>query len=143
MRTTVAHLLLAKGKDVWTVAPDTTVYDALEIMAEKDVGALVVLDGNNLVGIISERDYARKVVLLRRVSRETSVGEIMTTDVHTVTPESSVADCMATMTEQRIRHLPVVSGADVVGIISIGDVVKSVIEDQRFLIEQLEQYITS
>ncbi len=143
MRTTVAHLLLAKGKDVWTVAPDTTVYDALEIMAEKDVGALVVLDGENLVGIISERDYARKVVLLRRVSRETSVGEIMTTDVHTVTPESSVADCMATMTEQRIRHLPVVSGADVVGIISIGDVVKSVIEDQRFLIEQLEQYITS
>lgn len=144
MRTTVAHLLATKGDDVWSVSSTATVYEALEMMADKGVGALVVIDDGRLVGIISERDYARKVILLDRVSRKTSVADIMTAEVHTIAPTSSVAHCMTLMTEQRIRHLPVVDqDGTVTGVISIGDVVKAVIEDQRFLIEQLEQYITS
>jgi CBS domain-containing protein len=143
MRTTVAHVLAGKGRDVWSVAPDTTVYQALEVMADKGVGALVVLEGERLVGIVSERDYARKVILLERDSKETPVSEIMTAEVHTVTPHASVADCMATMTERRFRHLPVLDEDRLVGIISIGDIVKAVIQDQQFLIEQLENYITS
>ncbi len=142
MRTTVAHLLAAKGKDVWSVGPDTTVYEALEVMADKGVGALVVLEGDALVGIISERDYARKVILLERVSKETPVRDIMTAEVHTVVPTTTVADCMSIMTARRFRHLPVLDQDRVTGVISIGDVVKAVIEDQRFLIEQLEHYIT-
>jgi len=142
MRTTVAHLLAAKGKEVWNVPPEATVYDALEVMAEKGVGALVVLDGGRLVGIISERDYARKVILLERGSKETPVQDIMTAEVHTVGATTTVADCMSIMTERRFRHLPVMDGDDIMGVISIGDVVKAVIEDQRFLIEQLEHYIT-
>jgi CBS domain-containing protein len=143
MRTTVAHVLAAKGREVWSVAPDTTVYEALEVMADKGVGALVVIEGEQLVGIVSERDYARKVILLERGSRDTPVSEIMTANVHTVGPASSVADCMTTMTDRRIRHLPVLDGERVAGVISIGDIVKAVIQDQRFLIEQLENYITS
>ncbi len=144
MRTTVAHLLATKGRDVWSVAPTTTVYDALQELAEKGVGALVVIDEEGrLAGIMSERDYARKVELSDRVSTSTTVGEIMTAEVHTVTQGSSVADCMAMMTDKRIRHLPVLEGDQVVGVVSIGDIVKAVIQDQRFLIEQLEQYITS
>jgi len=143
MRTTVAHVLAAKGKDVWSVAPDATVYHALEVMADKGVGALVVVEGDRLVGIVSERDYARKVILLDRVSRDTAVSEIMTSEVHTVSPSSSVTECMTLMTERRIRHLPVMDGERLLGVISIGDIVKAVIQDQRFLIEQLEQYITS
>ncbi len=143
MRTTVAHVLAAKGREVWSVAPDATVYQALEVMADKGVGALVVIEGERLVGIVSERDYARKVILLERGSRETPVSEIMTANVHTVGSDSSVADCMTLMTERRIRHLPVLEGERVAGVISIGDIVKAVIQDQRFLIEQLENYITS
>lgn len=143
MRTTVAHVLAGKGSEVWSVAPSTTVYRALEEMADKEVGALVVMDGERLVGIVSERDYARKVILLDRVSKRTLVSEIMTTDVHTVTPESSVNDCMEMMTEHRVRHLPVMEGSRVVGIVSIGDIVKAVIGEQRFLIEQLETYIST
>lgn len=144
MRTTVAHLLSTKGDDVWSVTSTATVYEALEMMADKGVGALIVVDDGRLVGIISERDYARKVILLDRVSRKTAVADIMTADVHTIAPTSSVAHCMTMMTEQRIRHLPVVDEeGGVTGVISIGDVVKAVIEDQKFLIEQLEQYITS
>ena len=144
MRTTVAHLLAAKGRDVWSVTPDTTVYQALESMADKGVGALVVIDADgHLAGIMSERDYARKVVLLDRISTETKVREIMTPEVHTVTSDTSVAECMQMMTDRRIRHLPVLDGDSVVGVVSIGDIVKAVIHDQRFLIEQLEQYITS
>jgi CBS domain-containing protein len=144
MRTTVAHLLAAKGRDVWSVRPDTTVYAALEEMSEKGVGALVVIDDDGrLAGIMSERDYARKVVLLDRVSKRTAVRDIMTEEVHTVVPDTTVAECMQTMTDRRIRHLPVLDAGLVVGVVSIGDIVKAVIHDQRFLIEQLEQYITS
>ncbi len=141
MRSTVAHVLAGKGSEVWSVTPSTTVYRVLEEMADKGVGALLVMEGDRLAGIVSERDYARKVILLDRVSKRTLVADIMTTEVHTVTPESSVAECMEMMTEYRIRHLPVVEGSRVVGIVSIGDIVKAVIGEQRFLIEQLESYI--
>ncbi len=144
MATTVAHLLAAKGRDIWSVSPDDTVFKALEDMAEKGVGALVVLDGDgNLAGIMSERDYARKVVLVDRVSRETTVSEIMTPEVHCVSLHSTVEECMSMMTDRRIRHLPVLDEGNVVGVVSIGDIVKAVMRDQRQLIEQLEQYITS
>lgn len=136
-------MLAGKGSDVWSVTPSTTVYRVLEEMAAKGVGALLVMDGDHLAGIVSERDYARKVILLDRVSKNTLVAEIMTTDVHTVTVESSVAECMELMTEHRIRHLPVLEGPTVVGIVSIGDIVKAVIGEQRFLIEQLESYIST
>ena len=127
---------------MWTVPPDATVYSALEVMAEHGVGALLVMDGDRLVGVVSERDYARKVILLDRESRTTAVAEIMTSDLHTVAPAASVPECMTLMTEQRIRHLPVLEQGRVVGVISIGDVVKHVISDQESLIAQLEQYIT-
>ena len=143
MRSTVAHVLAGKGSDVWSVTPSTTVYRVLEEMADKGVGALVVMDGERLAGIVSERDYARKVILLDRVSKRTLVADIMTTEVHTVTPESSVAECMEMMTTYRVRHLPVLEGSRVVGIVSIGDIVKAVIGEQRFLIEQLESYIST
>lgn len=138
----VTHILDAKGRKVWSVAPDAKVYEALERMAEHDVGALLVMDGDRLAGIVSERDYARKVILLERVSKETPVRDIMTAEVHTVVPTTTVADCMSIMTARRFRHLPVLDQDRVTGVISIGDVVKAVIEDQRFLIEQLEHYIT-
>lgn len=138
---TVSHVLAGKGSDVWSVTPSTTVYHVLEEMAAKGVGALLVMDGDHLAGIVSERDYARKVILLDRVSKNTLVADIMTTEVHTVTGESSVTECMELMTEHRIRHLPVLEGSTVVGIVSIGDIVKAVIGEQRFLIEQLESYI--
>ncbi len=144
MATTVAHLLAAKGRDVWSVTPDTTVFQALKDMADKGVGALLVLhEDGTLAGIISERDYARKVVLLDRVSRETTVAEIMTPDVHCVSPSNTVDDCMGMMTDRRVRHLPVLEDDRVVGVVSIGDIVKAVMRDQRQLIEQLEQYITT
>ena len=142
MQKTVARLLEAKGADVWSVAPDTTVYEALEVLAEKGIGALVVLDGDRLAGIVSERDYARKVVLRNLSSKDIPVSDIMTAGVHTVTPESTTVECMTLMTNERIRHLPVVEEDRVVGVISIGDVVLSVIGEQKFLIEQLESYIT-
>ncbi len=139
---TVAHILDVKGRALHSVTPDALVYEALEKLAEHDIGALVVMDGERLAGIVSERDYARKVILLGRRSQEAPVRDIMTETVQTVTPESSVTDCMTVMTERRIRHLPVIEGGKVVGIISIGDVVKAVISDQEHLIEQLERYIT-
>jgi CBS domain-containing protein len=142
MEKTVARILEDKGSEVWTVAPDASVYAALEVMADKGVGALVVVDGAKPVGIVSERDYARKVVLLERASRDTPVREIMTADVVTVAPTDSTAACMQTMTDLRIRHLPVVVDGALVGIVSIGDVVRSVMDQQRFMIEQLEGYIT-
>ncbi len=144
MATTVAHLLAAKGRDVWSVTPDMTVFEALGEMADKGVGALVVLESDgSLAGIMSERDYARKVVLLDRVSRTTKVSEIMTSDVYCVSLSTTVEECMGMMTDKRIRHLPVLDGDHVVGIVSIGDIVKAVMRNQRQLIEQLEQYITS
>jgi CBS domain-containing protein len=139
---TVAHLLEAKGAEVWTIEPDATVYRALELMADKGVGALVVADGDRLAGIISERDYARKVILLDRGSKQTAVAEIMTADVVTVSLATTLAECMSLMTDRRIRHLPALEGERLVGIISIGDVVRAIIEAQKAMIQDLETYIT-
>ena len=139
----VARLLEDKGSDVWTIEPDASVFRALEVMAEHRVGALVVVeDGDRPVGIVSERDYARKVILLDRGSRDTPVSEIMTSELETVTREQTTNDCMTVMTERRIRHLPVVEEGRLIGIISIGDVVRAVISEQQYMIEQLEGYIT-
>ena len=143
MQRTVAGILARKGGEVVSVRPDDTVFSALEKMAEHNVGAVVVLDGDRLAGIMSERDYARKVILLDRGSKETPVADIMTTEVVTVGPTTTVTECMELMTERRIRHLPVVDEGRLVGIVSIGDVVKAVIADQRDLIDQLERYISS
>lgn len=139
---TVRDILRAKGDQIWWISPDATVFSALELMAEKNVGALVVLDGETLAGIFSERDYARKVILKGKASKETSVREIMTSEVTTVRPGQSVDECMALMTDKRIRHLPVFEGEKLVGLISIGDVVKAVISEREFIIKQLENYIT-
>ncbi|OGA02005.1 MAG: histidine kinase [Betaproteobacteria bacterium RIFCSPLOWO2_02_FULL_62_17] len=137
----VEQMLEGKGHQLLFVPPDATVFDALNLMAEKDVGALVVLDGEKLAGIFSERDYARKIILLGKSSKETLVREIMTEKVLCVRPEQSVQQCMALMTEKRIRHLPVLDHKKVIGVISIGDVVKETISEQKFIIEQLESYI--
>ena len=143
MQKTVAHILGHKGQDVWSVGSDMTVFDALTMMADKNIGALVVIDEGVVTGIISERDYARKVVLLGKDSQQTAVGEIMTSDPITVTSETTVAGCMELMTDNRFRHLPVLDGTELIGVVSIGDVVNAVIEEQTFLIDQLEGYITS
>ena len=142
MHRTVAHLLAQKGSDVWTIAPDATVFEALQLMSGKDAGALAVVDQGRLVGIISERDYTRKGVLDDRRSRETLVRQIMTARVLTVTRSHTIGECMALMTNKRIRHLPVVEGDALLGLVSIGDVVKALIADQEHTIEQLERYIT-
>jgi CBS domain-containing protein len=134
---------MVKGRDVWTVDLEATVFEALSRMAEKEVGALMVMDGAKLVGIISERDYARKIVLLGRTSPNTLVKEIMTSHVAYTHLDQSIEECMAIMTDKRIRHLPVIEEGKLVGVISIGDLVKSIISDQKFIIEQLERYITS
>jgi len=139
--TTAAQILEGKGHAVWSVAPDAFVYEALKLMAEKNVGALVVLEGNELKGIFSERDYARKVILAGKSSREITVEEIMSPAVITVRPHQSVEECMALMTDKRIRHLPVVEGSRLVGVISIGDAVKAIISEREFTIEQLQSYI--
>ncbi|MFB3902974.1 MAG: CBS domain-containing protein [Acidobacteriota bacterium] len=139
---TVRQLLEAKGRDVWTISPDHTVYDALKLMADKNIGALVVMDGNRMVGIFSERDYARKVVLHGKFSREILVSGIMTRDVYSVTPEHTLKECMAVMTQGRVRHLPVLVGEELVGVISIGDVVKALLSEQDFMIAQLENFIS-
>jgi CBS domain-containing protein len=139
---TVRDLLRVKGQDTWSTTPDTSVYQALELMSEKNIGALMVLDGNRLVGIFSERDYARKVVLKGKFARETPVREVMTNEVITIRPDQSVEQCMEMMTSGRFRHLPVVEESALIGVISIGDVVKSIISDQQYHISQLEDYIT-
>lgn len=138
---TVRQLLEQKGSRVLNIAPDATVYDALSIMAEMEVGALVVMDGDRLAGIISERDYARSVILRGKSSKTTPVSEIMTSKVLTISFETTVEECMSLMTNQRVRHLPVVDDGKVVGLLSIGDIVKETIEHQKFLISQLEKYI--
>jgi CBS domain-containing protein len=140
---TVRDIINSKGHDVWCIGLENTVFDALRRMAEKSVGALVVMDGARIAGIISERDYARKVVLLGRTSPNTLVKEIMTVHVACTYLGQPIEECMAVMTEKRIRHLPVMEDGLLVGIISIGDLVKSIIADQKFIIEQLERYITS
>jgi len=139
---TVRDILKAKGHDVWCVSSGATVLDALQLMAEKEVGALVVVDGPNPVGIISERDYARKVILHGRTSPTTLVKEIMNSPVVYTHPNQAIEECMAIMTDKRIRHLPVLEEGKLLGIISIGDLVKTIIADQKFTIEQLERYIT-
>ena len=142
METTVRQLINRKGNAVWHTQPDVTVFEALSLMAEKGIGALLVLEEHNLVGIFSERDYARKVILMGRSSRSTAVREIMTKKVLVVHPSQTMDDCMALMTDKHIRHLPVMEDDSVIGIISIGDVVKEIISDQEFVIGQLENYIT-
>ena len=142
MAKNVGHILQDKGSETWCVVPDASVYEALEIMADKNVGALVVVDHGSIVGILSERDYARKVILAGHGSREMAVSEIMTPNPVTVGPDASVTECMELMTDNRFRHLPVVVDGELVGVISIGDVVRAVIAEQRFLIAQLESYIT-
>jgi CBS domain-containing protein len=140
---TARQLLANKPAGVVSVAPDASVYDALVLMAEKEIGAVVVLDGPKLVGILSERDYARKVILMGKSSKEIPVREIMTHRVLCVSPEQMVDECMAIMTEKRCRHLPVVQDKQVVGMLSIGDLVKEVISEQQETIQQLESYIRS
>ena len=140
---TVQQVLHAKSGPVLSVSPDATVYDALALMARHDIGALVVLEGDRLCGMFSERDYARKVILHGRSSRTMPVADIMTAEVVTVAPYRTVDECMALMTDHRIRHLPVFDGAGVVGLVSIGDLVKAQLDELRFVIEQLEHYIAS
>ncbi len=142
MPLTVARLLASKGHDTWTIAPDATVYDAIALMAERGIGALLVMEDEQLIGIVTERDYARKVILLDRSSRDTPVSTIMSSDIVTVRPNQTIEACMELMTEKRIRHLPVVQDGRVIGILSIGDLVKFIIADREQLIEHLEGYIT-
>jgi CBS domain-containing protein len=137
----VRDMLRTKGHDIWSVTPETTVYDALKLMAKKNVGAVLVMAAENLVGILSERDYARKVVLQGRTAIDTPAGEIMTDRVICVNPEESAEECMALMTDKKVRHLPVLENDQLIGVISIGDVVKAIIPEQEFIIEQLEHYI--
>lgn len=139
---TVRNILRVKGTNCWSVAPSDSVYNAMKIMAEKEIGALLVMEQDKLVGIISERDYARKVILQGRSSKTTQVREIMTVRVAYADPDQGVEECMAVMTEKRIRHLPVMDEGKLCGVISIGDLVKSIIEEQKFIIDQLERYIT-
>jgi CBS domain-containing protein len=140
---TVRQLLRAKGHEVLSVAPETAVFQALQLMAEKNIGAVLVLEGKSLVGIFSERDYARKVILKGKSSKDTLVRETMSSHVLFVRPEQTIQDCMALMTDKRVRHLPVLDEEQrVIGVVSIGDVVKDIISEQEFLIEQLQNYIT-
>jgi CBS domain-containing protein len=138
---TVRDILAAKGHEVWCVEPGATVFDALRLMAEKEIGALVVMEGDRVVGVLSERDYARKIVLLGRASPTTAVKEIMTSPVVYTHSDQAIEECMALVTEKRVRHLPVMDKGKLVGLISIGDLVKSIIADHKFIIEQLVRYI--
>jgi CBS domain-containing protein len=138
---TVRHLLDRKGRAVYAIGPEDPVLEAIQMMADHHVGALIVLKNDELAGIVSERDYARKVILMGRSSAETPAWQIMTSPVHSVSPGHTLEDCMRLMTDKRIRHLPVVENGRVVGMVSIGDLVKAVIEEQQRTIEQLETYI--
>ncbi len=139
---TVAEILKSKGREVWTITPETIVFDALKTMADKNVGALVVLDRTTVIGILSERDYARKVILHGKSSKELRTREIMSANVYFVGPDQNIEDCMALFTNKRVRHLPVLRKDELIGIISIGDVVKAVIAEQESTIKHLENYIT-
>lgn len=138
---TVKDILKNKEPDVWSISPNATVLEALHLMGEKEVGALIVRDGEEVIGIVSERDYARKIILQGKASRDTLVKEIMTAHIFTVKPETTVEECMVLITGKRIRHLPVFDGGKFVGLISIGDVIKSIISEQEKLIEELSNYI--
>ena len=140
---TAADILKSKADNtVHTIAPTASVLDAVKRMAEKNIGALLVVEGERVVGIVSERDYARKIVLLARSSRDTPLREIMSAPVMYVRPDQSSEECMALMTENRLRHLPVMDGERLIGLVSIGDLVKDIISEQKFIIEQLEHYIS-
>jgi CBS domain-containing protein len=139
---TIKDILKKKGTEIWSVTPASKVYDALQLMAEKNIGAVLVIENEHLEGILSERDYARKVILQGQSSKEIEVREIMSSKVLFVTPQLSVEDCMALMIDKKMRHLPVFEDNKLIGIISIGDVVKSILADKKYQIEQLEQYIT-
>lgn len=139
---TVEQLLQVKGTDIWSIEPLTTAYNALQIMADKNVGALLVIEKEKLVGIFSERDYARKVILKDKSSKNTSVGELMTREVFYIDAKSTLEESMALMTAKRIRHLPVLKNNRLIGIVTLGDVVRQIISDQQFAIRELEKYIT-
>ncbi len=139
----ISSIIESKGNSIYSIGPKATVFESLTIMAEKEIGSMLVLENDNLLGIITERDYARKVVLRGRISKETLVEEIMTKEVSIVSPEDSVENCMSLMTNKRNRHLLVMDQGKLVGIVSIGDLVKSIIDHQKFHIEQLENYITT
>ena len=138
----VREILKSKGTQVYSISPDSSVYEALQLMSEKGIGALLVIEGEEVVGILSERDYARKVILVGKTSKETLVKEIMSTKVMYVNSDVSTEECMALMITKRIRHLPVIDNGKLTGLISIGDVVKAVIDEKEFVIDQLVRYIT-
>ena len=138
---TLREMLKMKGDQVWSITPQATVYEALELMATKNCGALVVIKDDKVVGIFSERDYARKVILQGKSSKTTSVGELMTREVLYVSPDDTIENCMALMTSKRTRHLPILENGKLAGIISIGDVVKAIISEHEFTIRELERYI--
>lgn len=140
---TAKDILDTKGRDIWSVAPDTTVLAALKVMADREVGAVLVMDGEKLLGMLTERDYARKVVLAGRSSKDSPVSTVMTADVACVPLNRSVEECMGLMTDKRVRHLPVLDQKRVVGVVSIGDLVKATIDDREFTIAQLQSYIAS
>jgi CBS domain-containing protein len=142
MTETIASILRNKGSEIWSIDPDQTVYDAIALMAEKGIGALLILSEGKLVGVLSERDYARKIILQGRSSKSTRVREIMTGDPVTVTPDHTVDECMRIITHHRVRHLPVMDGDRLVGVISIGDLVNAIIESQAQTIDHLHTYIT-
>jgi CBS domain-containing protein len=139
--TTVRSILLSKGNEIWSITPDVLVFDALKVMAEKNIGALLVMSGDNLIGIFSERDYARKVVLKGESSHKITIKDIMTSNVISVNPEQSIEECMALMTSKHIRHLPVKENNKLIGLISIGDVVKAIISQHEDTIKHLKNYI--
>jgi len=139
---TVGKLLESKGHETWTVGPEDTVYDTIKLMDEKRVGALAVIKNNELIGIISERDYARQVILKNRTSKETKVKEIMTSHVYYTYPDQTIDECLVIINERRIRHLPVLDKNTLVGMISVGDVVKEIIKEQQYTIEQLENHLS-
>lgn len=139
---TVRHLLQAKSNQIWSISPAATVYEALELMATKNIGAVLVIEGEKIIGIFTERDYARKVILKGKTSKTVTVGELMTTEVLYVKPDDTIENCMALMTDKRARHLPVMENEKLLGVVSIGDVVKAIISDREFMIRELERYIT-
>ncbi|TAN37695.1 MAG: CBS domain-containing protein [Verrucomicrobia bacterium] len=138
---TIRQLLASKGSQVWTIAPGASVFDALQLMADKGIGALLVTEGERVVGVISERDYARKVALRGKLSKTLLVKDIMTSPVTSVSPDQNTEECMALMTDKHIRHLPVLESGKLIGVVSIGDLVKNIISEQKILIKNLEQYI--
>jgi len=140
---TLRHILQVKGDDVWSISPNASVFEALRLMADKDIGALLVMETEHLVGMISERDYARKVILQGKSSRDTRVGEIMTSKVITIHPDQTVQECMGLMSNHRIRHVPVVENEHVLGVVSIGDVLKDIIYMQKRRIKEMETRLTS